>query len=407
MRLLVVGHPFVVAYNQKKYVALKQLDPQLQLRIVGPKHSRHVFGTYRSEVHAELSAEEVISLGGVFSGSHMTCVLDPVRMAGILREFRPDVIHVEEEPHAAMTVATVTLREAFSPQAAITLFTWDNLHRPRRFPLGALKKALRSYSLRRTAAVVCGNHDAEQLLRREARYSGYTEVLPQFGLDPDEHVPGNEADLKEQLHLTEGIVVGYVGRLLPEKGIGLLLGALAQLPELPWKLLLVGSGPLEGRIHEEWVSRFPEKIVHVRAVPHREVPRYLRCMDVFVLASYATQDWKEQFGLSLAQAMMLGIPSVVSSSGALPEVAGPGGLIFEEANQESLREALRTLLQSPNLRRELGTRAREFALRHYTLAGVAAGYLGVFEQALCLQASAKHEMRRQAAVAESPRFYRR
>jgi len=321
MRLLVVGHSFIVAYNQKKYVAMKQLDPHLRLRILGPKQSRHVFGTYPCDVHPELSAEEVIPLGAFFSGSHMTYVLDPVPMAQILRGFCPDVIHMEEEPHAGMAVATATLRETFAPQAAITLFTWDNLHRPRGFPLGPIKRTLRSYTLRRAAAVVCGNREAEQLLHRQAGYAGHTEVLPQFGLDPDEHTPGNESDLRQQLGLMGSVVVGYAGRLLPEKGVGFLMGALEQLGQLSWKLLLVGSGPLEQQIREVWMPRLPGRIVHVPAVAHREVPRYLRCMDVFVLASYAIPNWKEQFGLAAAQAMMLGIPSVVSSSGALPEAA--------------------------------------------------------------------------------------
>ncbi len=405
MRLLVVGHPVIIAYNQKKYVAMKQIDPKLRLRIVCPKQHRHLFGTYRSEVHPQLNPNEVIPLASVFSRSHMTYALDPVRMTWILREFRPEVIHVEEEPHAAITVATAGLRAAFAPRAAMTLFTWDNLHRRRRFPLGWLKTALRSFSLRRAEAVVCGNRDAEQLLLRQARYRGYTAVLPQFGLDPDDHTPGSEPQLKQRFGLMGSNVVGYVGRLVPEKGIGLLLGALAELTQYPWKLLLLGSGPLEQEIHEQWMPRFPGRIVHVQAVPHREVPRYLRCLDVFALASYAVANWKEQFGLTLAQAMMLGIPSIVSSSGAIPEVAGPGGLVFEEGNEKSLREALEKLLSSASRRAELGTRAREFALKHYSQAGVAARYLAVFEQAQRLHAFPRPEPKRQAVAAESTHSY--
>ena len=405
MRLLVVGHPLVVAYNQKKYVAMKRIDPSLQLRIVVPKQNRHPFGTFRWEVHPELNSEEVVALASVFSQSHMTYVLDPVRMAWILRQFRPEVIHVEEEPHAGVTVATTCLRDALLPRAAITLFTWDNLHRSRRFPLGALKRKLRSYTLRRAAAVVCGNRDAERLLRMQEVHKGYTVALPQFGLDPSDHTAGTEPELRIQLELAGSIVVGYMGRMVPEKGILLLLAALAKLTQYPWKLVLVGSGPLEQEIHEHWIARFPGRIVHVRAVLHQEVPRYLRCLDVFVLASYAVAHWREQFGLTLAQAMMLGIPSVVSSCGAIPEVVGPGGLIFEEGKEESLREALQMLFSFARCRRELGARAREFALRHYTIAGIAARYLSVFEQAQSLHATARSGQSRETAVAESNRAY--
>lgn len=387
MKLLVVGHPFIVAYNQKKYVAMKHLDPALEMRIVGPRKVRHLFGTFPSKVCPELDPAEVIALASVFSRSHMTYLLQPARLAGILREFRPDVIHLEEEPHALVTLETLALRDLLAPRAAVTLFTWDNLHRKRNFPLGLLKKALRRYSLTHAAAVVCGNREAERLLRARDGYTGLCAVLPQFGLDPVEHRGGPEPELKSQLGLTGGIVVGYLGRLIPEKGIELLLGALAQLPDEPWKILLVGSGPLEREIHDRWIPRFPGRIVHLRAAPHSEVPRYLRCLDVFVLASYGVAKWKEQFGLTLAQAMMLGIPSVVSSSGAIPEVAGPGALIIEEGNQESLRGALRLVLASAQRRRELGERARAFAVKHYTMTTLASQYLEIFERARCLHGS--------------------
>jgi glycosyltransferase involved in cell wall biosynthesis len=390
MRLLIVGHPLTIAWNQRKYVAMKRVEPGLCLRIVVPRQIHHTFGTYPWEIHPELEPCEVRPLASVFSRSPMTLMLNPAGLAKILREFCPDVIHIEEEPQAMMAVWTIGLREAICPQAAVTLFTWDNLHRRHRFPLGALKRKLRSYSLRRAAAVVCGNCDAEHLLRKNDGYCGVTAVLPQFGLDPADHMPGSEPALKDQLGLRDEIAVGYVGRLVPEKGLELLLETLAGLAHLPWKLVLVGDGPLRARVHDHWMLRFPARIVHVPAVPHKEVPRYLRCLDIFVLASYATPHWKEQFGLTLAQAMMLGIPSIASSSGAIPEVAGPGALIIEEGNLESLCQALQKMMLSESWRRELGARAREFALRHYTLKEIAASYLTVFEKARALSTNPPH-----------------
>ncbi len=119
------------------------------------------------------------------------------------------------------------------------------------------------------------------------------------------------------------------------------------------------------------------------------------------------ENWKEQFGLTLAQAMMVGVACVGSSSGAIPEVLGPGGLVFEEGKQDSLREALRLLLISADRRRELGARVREFALEHYTLAGIAARYLAVFEKAQCLRGSARRKLNPAAAVADPDRSYHR
>jgi glycosyltransferase involved in cell wall biosynthesis len=392
MRLAVVGHTYVVAQNQEKYAAMRRLDPKLELRIVVPRRARHdaFRHTYSLERHAQLAAHEIVSLRTVLGRSHVTAVFDPLGIARAIARFRPDVIHIEEEPQSVVTLEAVLARAAFAPRAALTIFTWDNLLRSRRFPLGAIKGALRRFTLRRADLLLCGNRDSETLARNERRDAHTralihirTQVIPQLGLDPASHVPGLEPELRRRLGLREGgVVVGYAGRLVPEKGLRFLYDAVGLLADRPWKLLLIGSGPLESEIREQWIPRFPGRIVHVPAVAHGEVPRYLRCADIFVLNSYATPVWKEQFGLTLAQAMLLGIPSIVSNSGALPEVAEDAAMIVPERSASQLQAALEALIASPGLRRELGDRARTRALRLYTNDVVAARTYDAFEQAL-------------------------
>lgn len=380
MNLLVIGHPFLKAYNQRKYVAMKQLG--LNVRLLMPSRARDRFEFSPCEVHPALTRDEVAPLRSWFEQSHMTYLHNPWRIAAALRNFQPHVIHIDEEPHALITVETLMLQRAFAPRARFTLFSWDNLLRRRHFPLNTLKNRLRAYSLRRVAAVICGNHRAAELLRAEGRFTGAIEVLPQYGLDIAEHSCGSEPRLRTELDLNNSIVVGFAGRLVPEKGLRLLIAALSRLQLLPWKLLLVGAGPLEEEIQRDWKQKFPGRIVLVPAVSYEKVPRYLRCSDIFVLPSLSTSRWMEQFGLTLAQAMMLGIASIGSSSGAIPEVLGPGGIVFEEGNTEQLVQALEELLNSPARREQLGALGREFALKNYTQEGVAARYVAVFERVL-------------------------
>jgi len=380
MNLLVVGHPFLLAHNQKKYVALRQLGAEIRLLV--PSRGRDRFDLTDCEVHPALRSEEVVPLKAWLARSHMTYLHNPGGIAQVLREFQPDVVHIEEEPQALITLETIALQRAITPRAAVTLFSWDNLLRRRRFPLHTLKRRLRRYSLRRVAAVICGNRRAAELLHGEGYFRGPVEVLPQYGLGVDEHEPGIEPALRAKLGLQDSIVVGYVGRLVPEKGLRILLDALDQIRSLPWKLLLVGAGPLENEIRESWMAKFPGRIVLVPAVRYEHVPQYLRCSDIFVLPSYSTPRWMEQFGLGVAQAMLLGIPVIGSSSGAIPEVLGPGGIVFEERNTKELTQALKELLDSADRRKELGIRGREFGLRNYTLEGVAGRYHNLFERVL-------------------------
>ena len=391
MKLMVVGHPFLLAHNQKKYVAMKQLDPELRLRLVVPEHWRERFDPMDCQVHPALTPEEVVPLKAWPRGRHMTYLHSPLRMAATFREFQPDVIHIEEEPQALITLETIALQLAFARDAVVTLFSWDNLLRLRRFPLSFLKRALRGYSLRRVAAMVCGNRRAAELLGDEGRFKGLVEVVPQYGLDVTEHQPGTESHTRAKLGLEGSVVVSYVGRLVPEKGLRLLIDALNRLQSLPWKLLLVGGGSLEDEIRSLWMTKYPGRIVFVPAVPYERVPEYLRCSDIFVLPSRSTPHWMEQFGLSLAQAMMLGIASIGSSSGAIPEVLGPGGIVFKEGDTEQLVRALEELLSSPVRREQLGALGREFALKNYTEEVVAARYLAAFERVLSQSALSRQE----------------
>ena len=381
MKLMVVGHPFLLAYNQQKYVAMKRLDKNLRLRLVVPCRGRDRFDLTDYQVHPELSPEEVVPLKPYLAKSHMTYLHAPGPLTAALRSFQPDVIHVEEEPQAVISVETIALRNAFAPRAAVTLFTWDNILRPRRFPLGVAKRRLRAYSLRRTSVVICGNREAAELLRAEGRFSGNIEVLPQYGLHVTEHQPGTESQLRTELGLNGVPVVGYLGRMVPEKGLRLLFEALRRLQPYPWKLLLVGSGPLEPEIRERWMVKLPGRVVLVPAVPYEQVPRYLRCTDIFVLASQSTAVWKEQFGLALAQAMMLGIASIGTNCGAIPDTLGLGGVVVEQHDAEGLERVLKNWLTSPANRAHAGAAGREFALQNYTAERVAARYLEVFEEA--------------------------
>jgi glycosyltransferase involved in cell wall biosynthesis len=382
MKLMALGHPFLFAYNQRKFVAMKRLDPELCLRLVVPSRGRERFEFAEAEVHPALSQEEVVRLAAWPAGSHMTHIHHPLRLAALLRNFQPDVIYIDPgEPQALLTAETIMLQRVLARGAAMTLFTVDNLLRPRRFPLNLVKNGLRASLLPRVDAMICCNRRAAELLQTEGRFRGPVVVLPQFGLDVAEHTPGRESRLRFEMGIEGVPVIGYAGRLVAQKGLRQLFAALQALERHPWKLLLVGSGPLETEIRERWMTQLPDRIVLLPAVPYEQVARHLRCVDILVLASYATDSWAEQFGLVLAQAMMLGIPCVGSSSGAIPEVIGPGGLCFAEGETGELTRALESLLKSPARREQLGKAGRSFALAHYTDEKVAEKYLEVFARA--------------------------
>lgn len=378
MRLCVIGHSYVTAFAQAKYVAMREQAPDMALRLITPQEIEHTFMRYRPELAPGLRPEEVIAIRGLFGRSNVTYTLDPFELAHALKAFAPDHIHIEEDPYSLVGVQTVLLSRLFCRNATISFFIWDNLNRNPGFPLNMTKKVLGRFSLSRASLVVCGNQEGQQLLASAKGYRGRSLVLPQVGLDQDDYAgPPPEVPSQTWFEQRDVPVIGFLGRLVPEKGLLLLLEALARLEHLPWKLLIVGSGPLKDEL-QAWQARFEDRLLCVDAVPHRLMPGYLKRLDVFVLPSYRTERWKEQFGLTLAQAMMAGVACVGSSSGAIPEVMGPGGLVFQEGNVTELSEVLERLLRTKAERDRLKQAGQSFALARYSNRAVAKAYLAAF-----------------------------
>ena len=381
MKLVVVGHTYITAISQSKYVAMKRVRPDLQLRLVVPHEVNHVFMRYRPEIHPGLEPQDVVVLPAVVNNSQMTRIMHPTRLAALLRTFGPDHIHIEEDPHSLTGVETVFLARQVCPRPRISFFIWDNLARVPRFPLSTLKAALTRYSLARCDLVVCGNTEGQRLLGEFKGYAGPSVVLPQVGLEPEDYAVPLPSELAKELGKTDGTpLIGFIGRLVPEKGILLLLEALSRLQALRWGLVIIGNGPMREVICTRWQGVLGERLRVLAPIPHTEVARYLRCLDIFVLPSYGIPTWKEQFGLTLAQAMMAGIACIGSSSGAIPEVMGGSGLIFPENDVGGLTSSLEMMIQSETERTELGKKARAFALRRYTNNVVAGAYLRGFEE---------------------------
>jgi glycosyltransferase involved in cell wall biosynthesis len=110
------------------------------------------------------------------------------------------------------------------------------------------------------------------------------------------------------------------------------------------------------------------------------MPAYLGQLDILVLPSRTSANWKEQFGRILVEAMACEVTVIGSDSGEIPNVIGEAGLIFAEDNVEELYNHLLTLLKDDILRRRLGRLGRERVLNHYTQEQIAAKTVDVYRE---------------------------
>jgi glycosyltransferase involved in cell wall biosynthesis len=270
----------------------------------------------------------------------------------LLEEERPDLVHIDEEPYDFVTFHS--LRLAKKVNAKSVFFTWQNLHRSFPPPFSFFERRV----LANVDGAIIGNTDAGTVLHLKG-YLGRTFFIRQFGIDPDEYSPVEPSP-------TQVFRIGFAGRLVPEKGVLVLLDAVRGLRG-SWQLSVRGSGPqraaLERRIAEFGLG---EQVRLEPAVPSSMMPDFYRSLDVLVCPSLSTKRWVEQYGRVLIEAMACGIPVIGSDSGEIPHVIGDAGLVCAEGNADALREELQRLMDTPALRVLLSLAGRERATNLYT-----------------------------------------
>lgn len=370
MRVLLVAR-YLQREHHRKVEALAA-QPGLEVWHVAPDRWRDELRPYTQEVRRPAGYTLCLARPILTYDIHRYLYWPPdVYLARV----RPDLIHLEDEPDSLIALQVALARRLWAPQASLVLFTWQNIERRRRWYVSSLGR----WVLLQVDYLIAGSAAA-----REAAcslgYCGPAAVLPQIGLDPEVFSPGDGTPVRESLGLA-GFVAGYVGRLVPQKGVDLLLHAVALLPEV--SAVILGSGPMEGALKE--LARelgTAERVRFVPAVPVAEVPAHLRALDVLVLPSRTTPVWKEQFGHVLIEAMACGVPTVGSYSGAIPEVIGPAGLLFPEGDAAALADALEGLRTRPALREHLARIGRQRVLEHYTHEQIAHRTADIYRQAL-------------------------
>lgn len=352
MKVVVIGRTYMLEANRAKW---NYLPPEVHLTLITPPRLRHSLRVYTAEPsprwpHLLLPAWGTGRLSGF--------VFHPWKLWKALLEAKPDLIQVDEEPPSLALFEVLLLKPRLG--CPVILFSWENLPARYRWPFSLIRRL----NFRRADGAIAGTAEAAQRLR-EAGFRGPIAVIPQLGVDPDTFCPRRNEALRQDLGL-KAFTIGYIGRMVPEKGLWVLLEALSFLKG-NWQCLLVGEGPLR----KKWLAQaghmgMRERVVWVPTVPHKAVSEYINAMDVLVLPSLTTSRWKEQFGHVLIEAMACGVPVIGSDSGAIPEVIGDAGLIVPEGEPMALARAIDQLRSSEPQRLALGQRGRERVLSLYT-----------------------------------------
>ena len=296
-------------------------------------------------------------------------------LAKIIRQVRPDILHIEEEHYSIVTYQAIRLAKKYNIKCMFV--SLQNIYKIYPFPFSWIEK----YNMQNADYVVAVSDEIKSVLIRKGLGKGQIPVIP-YGVDHLMCRKTESQKLKSKFRL-DSFTIGYMGRFVKEKGIMDLLQAVSRINS-DFNLLLVGSGKLRDEIKAEGI-RFEllEKITIVDSISSSQVPYYLNCMDCLVLPSRTTRKWKEQFGRVLTEAMSCEVPVIGSDSGEIPNVIGDCGLVFKEGDVDDLSSKITRLINNPGLREELAKKGRQRVLDNFTQEKAARETYKIYQKMVC------------------------
>ena len=368
MKLLVVDHNALEPANRVLYEKIVE-QGGIDLRLIVPSWWHNTFQMLHFDPPKEKLPYELFSSSVVFpSRTHRLMYLS---LHKHLNQFQPDVLYMNAEPENFQTYEAALLTK--SSRTKLVFSSWRNIdhsHIGYPYQFEFLHKAIERYVLSRASHGIVFSRAAKFIFEKNG-FRKTTLIPPP--VDTSVFKPSPLSDFEKK-----NFVVGYIGRLVREKGVDLLLQAMTSLPN-ECSALIIGSGPATQELQA--LSRelnLDQRVTFRDAVSPSEIPHLLTQMDLLVLPSQTTPQWKEQFGRILIEAMACGVPVIGSSAGEIPNVIEDAGLIFKEGSVEGLRLGIERLMQSSSLRAGLHSRGMEKVNALYSLQVVAKQYHTLF-----------------------------
>ena len=348
LRILAIGHSYVLRVNRAIAREVAR-DPAFEVTIGAPRFFHGDLRPIECEPEPTDSPLKLVQIPAYWTKRIHVFRYSRKPLSRLILEGRFDGIHAWEEPYifAGYQIARLAKRS----RSPFCFQTDQNLSKPYPPPFSFFEKSCVRNSHR---WIACGRSVFNNVISRDYPVEHGCVLAHAVDTNAFRPAPESERDeVRRQLKL-QSPVIGFVGRLVPAKGLRILMQALENLDaRLSWSLILLGSGEMQAEI-EQWAARLGwQHKIKIHLAKHDDVPRYLAAMDLLVAPSQTMPNWKEQFGRMLIEAFACGVPVIASDSGEIPFVVDNTGLIVPEANVPAWSKAIGTMLRDSDLRERL------------------------------------------------------
>lgn len=198
-------------------------------------------------------------------------------------------------------------------------------------------------------------------------------------------------DFRRQYAMDNEKIILYVGRLVYEKGIQNLIGAMPKILNNynDSKLVICGKGGMLDELRQEVHNLgIDNKVYFAGYCDSKKVQKMYKCADVAVFPSTY-----EPFGIVALEAMLAGVPTVVSDVGGLNEIVEHGvtGMKSYAGNSNSIADSILALLFDQKLCDTVSKNAVKKVKELYNWNKIAQDTHYVYEQAICLTEAEKQK----------------
>ena len=215
--------------------------------------------------------------------------------------------------------------------------------------------AIEAATLSRVRGVICPSRSTAAALASYGIAADRIAIVPPGTAQPNPPVPPRLGPVRALL---------CVANLVPHKGHATLIEAMAQIRDLKWNLLCIGSVERHPDTAQEVrrmisAARLDRRITLAGERAPQAVGAVYRAADLFVLPSF-----HEGYGMVYAEAMAHGLPIVATTAGAIPEtVPREAGLLVAPGDPAALAQAVRQLIAQPAIAARLAAGSRAAGTR--------------------------------------------
>lgn len=290
-----------------------------------------------------------------------------------LFKLNPDIVYSQEEP-IQMGITWPAYLTAKILKKPFVFYTLENLLTKWFEPI----KSVENQIIKGSDLMLAITKESRDVLIKKGADPNKVKVIVETGVDTDKFKP-----VKNKVENS----ILYIGRLVPEKGINVLLKARELLIKrnFRYKYIFVGEGPLKNKLMK--LSEKNEDIFLLKPTPYPDVSKLYRLGTIFFYASLRTPKWEEQYGYSMIEAMSCGLP-VISTKG----ISGPeaiveerplslsvrwgqrqtrkigcgNGFLIHEGDHKELAKYIEILMEDKDLLKQMSKNARKDALTKFS-----------------------------------------